>query len=312
MNKSLKLLIGIITFNFFYPLKSSGAENISFQHTKQSSNLNWEQQFFNTLSKAESDNQAEDSGIPSLRRKPSDGDNRFEPQRIPLRIPRKRYYRISPGITIMNPSGYGASWRNAGIGFGFQERVRFRSESDGVFGLGFGLGNPRKNIGFQIGISLVDLSSPLQDGAVNLKLHRRLPENFSIAIGTQGAITWGDTDGGSSVYGVVTKRFILKQDRTKLFSELYTSLGVGGGQFRSESDIDDGVESIGVFGSVSLKIAQPVSLITEWTGQDMTIGASIVPFRSLPLAVVPAIADITGSAGDGARFIFGVGYSFSF
>ena len=72
------------------------------------------------------------------------------------------------------------------------------------------------------------------------------------------------------------------------------------------------MESLGVFGSVALKVIQPVSLITEWSGQDVTIGASIVPFRSIPLAIVPAVTDVTGSAGDGARLIFGLGYSFSF
>lgn len=311
MQKTFKLLLAIITVSFFYSQKSTHAETVNFQHIKQESNINWSEKVLTTISKAEPNTVPGDSGSPSLRRKPG-GENEFEPQRIPLRIPSKQFYRISPGITIMNPSGYGASWGSAGIGFGFQERVRFRDDADGVFGLGFGLGNPRKNIGLQIGISLVDLSNPVRDGAINFKMHRRLPEGLSVAVGTQGAITWGDTDGGSSVYGVVTKRFALKKDRTKPFSELYTTLGVGGGQFRSESDIDNGIESVGVFGSVSVKVAQPISLITEWTGQDMTIGASIVPFRNLPLAVVPAIADITGSAGDGARFIFGIGYSFSF
>lgn len=251
-------------------------------------------------------------GLPSLRRTPAQGEDRFEPQRIPLQIPVRRPYRISPSVTIINPSGYGASWGNAGIGFGFQQRVRFRDQADGVVGIGFGLGNARKNVGLQIGVSLVDLSSPFRDGAINFKLHRRLPQDFSIAIGTQGVATWGDTDGGSSVYGAVSKRFILKEDRTEPLSELYTTLGIGGGQFRSESDIDNGVESVGVFGSVAVKVIQPVSLITEWSGQDLTIGASIVPFRRLPLAIVPAVTDITGSAGDGARFIFGIGYSFSF
>ena len=251
-------------------------------------------------------------GSPSLRRQPTGGE-RFEPKRIPLRIPfPKQSYRASPSITIINPSAYGASWGSFGIGFGFQERARFIDQSDGVIGLGFGLGNPRKNVGAQIGISLVDVSSPLRDGAVNLKLHRRLPKDFSVALGVQGITTWGETDGGSSVYGVATKRFKLRQDRTKPFSEMYTSLGLGGGQFRSESNIDNGNETIGVFGSLAVKIIEPVGLVTEWTGQDLTIGVPIVLFKKLPLVIVPAITDITGTAGDGTRFVFGVGYSFSF
>ena len=253
-----------------------------------------------------------EKGSPSLRRQPTGGE-RFEPQRIPLRIPLpKQPYRASPSITIINPSAYGASWGSFGIGFGFQERARFIDQSDGVIGLGFGLGNPQKNVGAQIGVSLVDVSSPFRDGAVNLKLHRRLPQDFSIALGVQGITTWGNTDGGSSVYGVTTKRFRLKQDRTKPFSELYASLGLGGGQFRSESDINNGNETIGVFGSLAVKIIEPVGLVTEWTGQDLTIGIPLVLFRRVPLVIVPAITDITGTAGDGARFVVGAGYSFSF
>ena len=255
--------------------------------------------------------ESSESGIPALRREP--GEEKFEPQRIPLKVPFPgKPYRASPSITIINPSAYGASWGSAGIGFGFQERVRFVDQSDGVIGLGFGLGNPQTSIGAQVGISLVDVDAPFRDGAINLKLHRRLPQDFAVALGVQGLATWGNTDGGSSVFGVATKRLKLRRDRTKLFSEIYTTLGVGGGQFRSESDINEGNENVGVFGSLAIKVSRPIGLVAEWTGQDVTFGVPLVPFRKLPLVVVPAITDITGSAGDGTRFIFGLGYTYSF
>ncbi|MEL6931142.1 MAG: hypothetical protein AAFO95_21355 [Cyanobacteria bacterium J06600_6] len=257
--------------------------------------------------------ESSDSGIPSLRRQPTGGE-RFEPKRIPFQIPfpKKPSYRTSPSITIINPSAYGASWGSAGIGVGYQQRARFREQSDGVIGLGFGLGNPLKNVGVQIGISLVDVSAPFRDGGINLKLHRRLPQDFSVALGVQGAVKWGETDGGSSIFGVATKRFKLRQDRTKAFSEMYTTLGIGGGQFRSESDINNGNDNIGIFGSLAVKVIQPVGFVAEWSGQDLTIGVPLVLFRRLPIVIVPAITDITGSAGDGTRFIVGLGYSFSF
>lgn len=253
------------------------------------------------------------NGSPALRRIPNQGEQQFEPTRIPLRIPTYRTpYRVAPSITIINPSGYGAAAGSAGVGVGFQERVRFKDDADGVIGLGFGLGNPQKNIGLQVGVSLVDVSDPFRDGAINLKLHRRLPSDFSVATGVQGLATWGDTDGGSSVYGVTTKRLVLNQNRSKAFSEIYASVGIGGGQFRLEDDIDDGVESVGVFGSLAVRVIEPINLITEWTGQDLTIGVSVVPFRNIPLVIVPAVTDVTGAAGDGGRVILGVGYSISF
>ena len=218
----------------------------------------------------------------------------------------------SPGITIQNPSAYGAAWGNVGIGIGLQERVRFSDLADGVFGIGFGAGNPQKNVALQIGISLVDISDIFADGSISWKLHRQLPYDLNIALGQNGFATWGGPDGGSSLYGVVTKRFILKSDPGEFLSQVYLSLGVGGGQFRSESNIQNGQDSLGVFTSVAVRLAEPVSAIVEWTGQDMTLGFSYVPFRNLPLTLVPAITDITGSAGDGTRFIFGIGYGFSF
>ncbi|MEL7009315.1 MAG: hypothetical protein AAFY50_20535 [Cyanobacteria bacterium J06648_1] len=326
IRKSLALPLNFILINsVLLNIKSISAEprnneikSTSASHLKQSSKIKPIKTQFRFLPPQDSEAaniaavDPAENGIPSLRRQPEGGE-KFEPRRIPLQVPLpKRPYRSSPSITIINPSGFGASWGNAGVGFGLQERARFTDESDGVFGFGFGLGNPRKNVGAQIGVSLVDLSSPFQDGAVNLKLHRRLPEDFAVAAGVQGIVTWGNTDGGSSVYGVTTKRFKLRQDRTEAFSELYATVGVGGGQFRTESNINNGNENVGVFGSLAVKIIQPVGLVTEWTGQDLTIGLPIVPFRRLPLVIVPAVTDITGSAGDGARFVFGLGYSFSY
>lgn len=251
-------------------------------------------------------------GSPSLRRTPLEGEPQFEPERIPLRIPQRQYYRAAPSVTIINPSGYGAYWGVAGIGVGLQDRARLTNKADGVIGLGFGLGNPQTNVGLQLGVTLVDVNDPFQDGLVNIKLHRRLPYDSSIAFGVQGLLDWGEPDGGSSVYGSLTKRFLLKPDRSQSFSEIYTSIGVGGGQFRSEFDIQTGIESVGVFGSIAVRVIEPMNIVAEWTGQDLTVGASFVPFRNLPLVVVPALTDITGKAGDGVRFILGVGYSFSY
>lgn len=323
-----KKFIPFIFFNAVFLLVSRGAKADSSSNQKSTSPVNYsswnlaktESKFkfvsFNNLklqqSIAAESPTPNERGIPSLRRRP-DGRKKFEPKRIPLQIPfPKQPYRASPSITIINPSGFGASWGSAGIGFGFQERVRFQDTADGVIGLGFGFGNSRKNVGVQLGLSLVDVSAPYRDGAINLRLHRRLPNDLSVAIGVQGIVTFGDTDGGSSVFGVATKRFKLREDRSKPFSEIFTTVGIGGGQFRSESDINNGNETVGVFSSVAVKVLDPLGFVVEWTGQDLTIGTPIVLFRKLPLVIVPAITDITGSAGDGTRFIFGFGYSFSF
>jgi hypothetical protein len=257
-----------------------------------------------------------DNTDPSLRRLPQGEEPEFYPDNIPLILPTSSQepdlYKASPVITIMTPSGGGAAWGNVGIGIGVQNRTRYTNSSDGVIGIGFGLGNPRENLGIQIGINLVDTTNPFADGTIGIKLHRYLTDDLTVAVGFQDVVSWGQPDDAFSVYGVATQRFRLKDDLSDPFSEIHASIGVGTGPFRSESDIRKNIDSVGIFGSLAVRVLEPLSTVVEWTGQDLTVGVSIVPFRDIPLVVVPAVTDITGSAGDGVRFVFGVGYSFSF
>ncbi|MBK1986983.1 hypothetical protein A0J48_005415 [Sphaerospermopsis aphanizomenoides BCCUSP55] len=236
----------------------------------------------------------------------------FKPQKLPLVLEkRKARPPSSPGITMLTPSAYGKSWGRASVGVGIQSRARFTDTADGVLGVGFGLGDARKSVGLDINIGVVDLDT-FEDGNISFKLHRQLPADFAVAVGVKNFITFGDTDGGQSGYGVITKMFRLQDSESQPFSRVYVSAGVGGGQFRSESDISNQIDSVGVFGSIALRVAKPVNAIVEWSGQDLGLGVSVAPFENIPLVITPGISDMTGNAGDGTRFILGVGYSFSF
>ncbi|WP_242045273.1 hypothetical protein [Anabaena catenula] len=236
----------------------------------------------------------------------------FKPQKLPLVLENNKARPLStPSITMLTPSAYGKSWGRASIAVGLQSRARFTDKADGVLGVGIGLGDANKSVGLDVNIGIVDLDS-FQDGNISLKLHRRLPNDMAVAVGVKNFVTFGDTDGGTSGYGVVTKMFRLQDSDSKPFSRLYVSAGVGGGQFRSESDINKKIDSVGVFGSVAMQVAKPVSAIIEWSGQDLGLGLSVAPFKKIPLVITPGISDITGNAGDGSRFILGIGYSLSF
>jgi hypothetical protein len=43
------------------------------------------------------------------------------------------------------------------------------------------------------------------------------------------------------------------------------------------------------------------------TGQDLNLAASVVPWRCVPAVLTLGFADITRSAGDGPRFVAGLG-----
>lgn len=175
---------------------------------------------------------------------------------------------------------------------------------DGAVMAAFGLGNSDDNIGFEGAITSF---STLRSGFGNhssfsFKIHRLLPGNFAIAAGWEDAIRTKGLDGGTSIYGVGSWDY----------KSITISGGLGGGRFRTESNIDNGIHRVNAFGSVGVRVADPVSLIADWAGQDLALAASIVPFVRLPLYIMPGFADVTGSAGDGPRFILGVGLGFRF
>jgi hypothetical protein len=220
----------------------------------------------------------------------------------------------SPGSSSGSPTAFGASWGRVFTGIGFQERTRYTDEADGSFSVGFGLGDAQKTVGVEVTASVLSLlgDDAFERGGISFKIHRILPNDFAIAAGVENFITWGESDAGSSGYGVVSKVFRLQENSKEPFSQITFSVGLGGGRFRSEDDIQEGDDSINVFGSMGIRVAEPVSFIADWTGQDLTLGLSIAPFRDIPLVITPAVADITDNAGDGARFILGIGYNYPF
>ncbi|MCT7949874.1 hypothetical protein NG798_08750 [Ancylothrix sp. C2] len=220
----------------------------------------------------------------------------------------------APGSSSGTPTAFGASWGRTFAGIGFQGRTRYTDDADGSISVGMGFGDAQKSVGVEVTLAVLSLlgDDAFERGGFSFKVHRQLPENFAVALGIENAIVWGETDAGSSVYGVVSKIFPLKEKASEPFSQITASLGLGGGRFRSENDINNDEGSVNIFGSIGVRVAEPVSIIADWTGQDLTLGASIAPFKDIPLVITPAIADITGNAGDGARFILGIGYNYSF
>lgn len=220
---------------------------------------------------------------------------------------------VRGGSSINTPTAFGAQTGNIFFGATYQEQVRFFDEDDGAVVVGFGVGDARKIVALETAVSIYDLfGDTFEDGGVSFKLHRLIGDDLAVAVGVENAIVWGNTDGDQSVYGVVSKVFRLRENPSDPFSRLTASVGLGGGRFRSENDIEDKEGSTNVFGSVGLQVVEPITLIADWTGQDLYLGASIVPIKGVPLVITPAVADVTGNAGDEPRFILGIGYGLSF
>lgn len=232
----------------------------------------------------------------------------------PAVAPPPQLVRSAPAMGASSPTAWGANWRDAFVGVAYQDRVRNLDNNDGSFAFGFGLGNAWRWVGLDVAIlelSTVD-TGLLTREAIDLKLHRNLPAGFAVAVGWETAILRGYTDGGSNRYAVVSKWTRIRPRPTLPFSELVVSLGTGDGRFLSEEDWATDPRKFNVFGSAGLRVLAPVSVIADWYGQDLALAASVAPFPRHGFVVTPAFVDVTGRAGDGARFVVAASYSFRF
>lgn len=222
--------------------------------------------------------------------------------------------RTSPGSSSGSPSGYGANWGDGFVGVSYQHRTRFTDLADGALVAGVGLGNSRDLIGGEVALTSFSTlrSEPWEVMAVSLKVHKAFRGDFGVAVGWESAffLSRDEGDGGSSVYLAGTK--VWPQQWWQPFTTITATLGVGNGRFRLEEDVRSDAETVNVFGSLAVQMWEPLSFIADWTGQDLTLGLSFVPFERFPLVITPGVADVTESAGDGARFIISAGTGFDF
>ena len=223
-------------------------------------------------------------------------------------------FQASPALSIVIPTGFGADNNTGFISGTFQSRTRYGNVSDGGLGIGVGLGDARKAVGVELSYTAASFGGSRDFGAggFNVKVHRQLADDLSVAAGWNGFLNLGGrNDFENSVYGSATKIFRTRDDINLPFSRVAVTAGIGNGQFRSESAVTDGSNGVNVFGNVAVRVAQPVSLIAEWSGQDLGVGVSVAPFKNIPLVITPALRDIAG-AGDGARFVLGAGMAFKY
>jgi len=228
----------------------------------------------------------------------------------------------SPSITIANPNGFGADNNTFFVGLGYQSRIRPSQDADGGAVVGVGLLDARKSVGVEVSYALTSITGrtrPFGSGSLNVKVHHQFDDDLAVAVGWDGLVNIGQARDGSgfqndlvgSVYGVATKIFRLREDVREPFSRLAVTAGVGTGQFRSVENIVNNVGGVNAFGSLALRVAEPLSAVAEWTGQDLSLGLSVAPFPNIPFVISPAFRDVAG-AGNGARFVLGSGFAFQF
>lgn len=222
--------------------------------------------------------------------------------------------RPGPAGSISVPTGFGVEWGEVFVGAAYQARTRYTDEPDAGLVIGTGVGS-RHLLALEAAVtsySTVRGGGPGETGGVSFKVHRSLSSDAGIAAGYENVLTWGGSDADPTLFVVASK--VARRTRRAgawLDAGVFT-LGVGNGRFRTEQADLDSIQTLNVFGAVGVRVTELVSVAGDWTGQDVNAGFSITPFRRFPLVITPALADILGTAGDGARFILSVGYGVGF
>jgi hypothetical protein len=225
---------------------------------------------------------------------------------------------VAPGSSAGTPTGYGASWGQAFIGGGVYFPLD-KGKLDGSLILGFGVGDAVKSVGLEFDFNVISVGGQSfggdfgESGAIGLKLHKYFTDGTAVAVGWFNPIKWGDArNNKETFYGVVTKAFDLQPNNEGNKLPLTLSVGIGTGDFSSIGALRRGDNSVNVFGSVGLRVASQVSLVSSWTGNALNVGASFTPFRKTPLVINTIFTDVTSNFDNGLGFAVNAGYIFEF
>jgi len=227
-----------------------------------------------------------------------------------------------PGFSAGSPSGFGLNWGDVSLGLAYIDKstITFDNpvsgKADGSAAIAFGLGNSSDFLGLEVNYNLISLTPSrfAANGSFDFKLHRYLGDLTSIAIGWENAINYGEDAGGtnSSVYGVVSKLFLLTPEDLVNPRILSFSVGVGGGRFRPFQDERNKKGTVGVFANIGYQVLPNVSAIVDWTGRELNLGVSYVPFSNIPFTITALAVDVAQSVGPAVRYALTAGFSFRF
>jgi hypothetical protein len=214
---------------------------------------------------------------------------------------------VAPGIAFGSPTGYGAGWGQAFAGIGGQTMEKSDFGVDGSALLGAGLGNPQRYLALEVAMNIISLRDGTGDsGNWNFKAHHTFADRSAFAFGVQDLGGWGDaTETNATTYAAYSRVLELDPHTPKRPLTLAWNVGVGNERLAAPSD------SLGVFGSVALSWHRQSSVIADFSGRDLGIAVSAVPFYRMPLVVTAGFINLT-ERYENVEFAGGIGYLYSF
>lgn len=226
------------------------------------------------------------------------------------------YLPNNHGKSLTTPVAWGASNNVIFMGIGGTSPSPYTNDADGAAVLGFGVGDPKENLGIQVAVVSLDISE-WKEYSLYAQIHHSFGNANALAVGVENVMLTSGGDADKSFYivysqGVQGDPFV--NDITGN-SKLHFSIGAGTGRFGDKSplDIADGKGEHGtyVFGNIAYDVADSFNIIADWNGLNLNAGVSkSFKVGNVPMAITVGAADLTHNSGDGVRFIGALGAAF--
>jgi hypothetical protein len=220
--------------------------------------------------------------------------------------------RAQPGVAASSPIGYGPSAGDVFVGAGYQARTGTFGDQDGAVSVGGGFFNPNETVGLEVVLtSLSTVRSGFGSRMVaSAKVHKTI-NNFGIGLGMEGVKINGDEfDTDPSFFLAATTVAPIREAAT--FNQAVLNIGLGNGRFQTAENFASGESGIGIFASAALRVNSFSSAILDYTGAQLNMALSFVPFAGLPFVITPSLNDVTGAIGSAARPAIGAGMSWKY
>ena len=231
-------------------------------------------------------------------------------------------YPNAAGKSITIPSAMGAYGNRAFVAMGLVIDQPYGSSSqnnDANAVLGYGIGNPYKDVGVSITAMITDLSD-LNDYTFGFHICKYLGEGWTAGIGGEKFAHIGAGQSTVQSYYLVFSHAHQdkKSDHTHWASKVHYSIGIGSGRFyeAAEQSVNAGKPQYGtaVFAGFSYEIHKHVNVNLEWSGLDASAGISFpinfIKIKGHHLTTSIGILNFTNRDADRTSYVISVGSSF--
>ena len=201
---------------------------------------------------------------------------------------------VTPGITFGAPSGFGANWGDAYVGFGVASRSVSKTKTDmsGVLGMGFGNADNLFAAELAVGVIGMTDGGVLSDGNYALKLHKNFGAT-GVAVGLVNAARWGKArEKSTGAYFALTRVIPFPRIGGGKMP-IFATVGLGSGPYRKLSDVNAGKKgAYAPFFALGVQLHPRIGFIADYTGEKFNVAASVVPMAKLPITVTLGVADL--------------------